>query len=47
MGNLLSKTDRKGQTIGYIYDVLNRLTAKRYPDSAAVNYTYDALSWMT
>jgi len=25
MGNLLSKTDRKGQTIGYTYDDLSRL----------------------
>ena len=40
-GNLLSKTDRKGQTIQYVYDVLNRLTQKTCPDSTSVEYVYD------
>lgn len=36
-----SKTDRKGQTIQYVYDALNRLTLKNYPDSTSVDYVYD------
>ena len=36
-----SKTDRKGQTIQYVYDALNRLTQKNYPDSTSAEYTYD------
>ena len=32
MNNLLAKTDRKQQTIGYAYDALYRLTRKTYPD---------------
>jgi YD repeat-containing protein len=34
-GNMLTKTDstdRKGQTIQYVYDALNRLTKKQYPN---------------
>ena len=38
---MTSKTDRKGQTINYVYDALNRLTRKLYPDSTEVNYVYD------
>jgi YD repeat-containing protein len=41
VGNLLSKTDRKNQTIQYVYDALNRLSSKTYPDSTAANYVYD------
>jgi YD repeat-containing protein len=41
VGNLLSKTDRKGQTIQYVYDALYRMTQKSYPDSTAVEYMYD------
>jgi YD repeat-containing protein len=33
--------DRKGQTILYVYDSLNRLTQKTYPDSTTAEYTYD------
>ena len=33
MNNLLTKTDRKGQTINYGYDALYRLTSKTYPNS--------------
>jgi RHS repeat-associated protein len=47
MNNLLSKTDRKGQTINYGYDALYRLTSKTYPDSTAVNYSYDASNRLT
>ena len=39
--NLTSKTDRKGQTIQYVYDALNRLTQKSYPDATSANYVYD------
>jgi YD repeat-containing protein len=41
VGNLTSKTDRKGQTINYVYDALNRLTHKGYPDTTGVDYIYD------
>ena len=41
MGNLLSKTDRKNQTIQYVYDALYRLSSKTYPDTTAVEYAYD------
>jgi YD repeat-containing protein len=41
VGNLLSKTDRKNQTIQYVYDALYRLTSKTYPDSTSVEYAYD------
>ncbi|HEV2247640.1 MAG TPA: RHS repeat-associated core domain-containing protein [Terriglobia bacterium] len=47
MGNLLTKTDRKGQKITYSYDNLYRLSTKTYPDSTAVTYSYDALSRLT
>jgi RHS repeat-associated protein len=47
MNNLLSKTDRKEQTISCGYDALYRLTSKTYPDSTAVNYNYDPLSRLT
>ena len=30
-----------GQTITYLYDALNRLTSKTYPDTTAVDYVYD------
>ena len=35
MNNLLTRTDRKGQTINYGYDALYRLTSKTYPDSTS------------
>ncbi len=38
---MTSKTDRKGQTITYVYDDLNRLTSKTYPDTTSVAYIYD------
>src|SRR5882724_8163643 len=38
---LTAKTDRKGQTINYVYDALNRMTQKNYPDSTSVEYVYD------
>ena len=47
MNNLLTKTDRKQQTIQYAYDALYRLASKTYPNSTAVNYTYDVLSRLT
>jgi RHS repeat-associated protein len=39
--NMTSKTDRKNQTINYVYDGLNRLTKKQYPNSTEVDYIYD------
>ena len=36
-----SKTDRKNQTIQYVYDALYRLTSKTYPDQTSVEYAYD------
>ena len=47
MNNLLAKTHRKQQTIGYAYDALYRLTGKTYPDQTAVGYAYDPLSRLT
>jgi len=41
VGNLTSKVDRKNQTIQYVYDALNRLTHKGYPDATGVDYVYD------
>jgi YD repeat-containing protein len=41
VGNLLSKTDRKGNTIQYVYDALYRLMQKTYPDQTSVDYAYD------
>jgi RHS repeat-associated protein len=35
---------RKNQTIQYVYDALNRLTQKSYPDTTSVNYIYDLAS---
>ena len=45
--NLTSKTDRKNQTITYLYDALNRLTSKTYPDTTAVDYVYDLVGKIT
>jgi len=36
-----SQTDRKSQTIQYVYDALYRLSSKTYPDTTAVEYAYD------
>jgi len=38
-GNVKTFTNRAGQTIGFTYDALNRLTARNLPDSGA--YVYD------
>ena len=46
MNNLLSKTDRKGQTINYGYDALYRLTNKSYTNYSA-GYSYDPLNRLT
>ncbi len=37
----------RGDFLAYTYDQLNRLTGKTYPDSTAVNYTYDNDSRLT
>jgi RHS repeat-associated protein len=47
LGNLLSKVDRKGQTITYGYDSLNRLTSKTLGSTGSVTYTYDNLGRLT
>jgi RHS repeat-associated protein len=47
VGNLTSKIDRKNQTIQYVYDALNRLAQKNYPDSTSVDYFYDLASKVT
>jgi RHS repeat-associated protein len=47
LGNLLSKVDRKGQTITYGYDSLNRLTTKTLGATGSVTYTYDNLGRLT
>ncbi|MGH9396158.1 MAG: RHS repeat-associated core domain-containing protein [Terriglobia bacterium] len=41
-GNVLTRTDARGITTTYKYDVLNRLTAKSYSDGTPVaNFVYD------
>jgi len=40
-GNLVSQTDAKQQTIGFVYDPLNRVTLKDYPSGTDVVFTYD------
>jgi YD repeat-containing protein len=39
--HLTSKTDRKNQTIQYVYDSLYRLSTKTYPDQTDATYIYD------
>ena len=41
VGNLTGKQDRKGQKIEYVYDALDRMAHKGYPDSSGVDYFYD------
>lgn len=49
--NVTSRRLRDGQTIGYVYDNLNRVTAKNTPGDAyldwSVGYTYDLLGRLT
>jgi RHS repeat-associated protein len=42
-GNLLTKTDARGITITYGYDLLNRLTQKSY-SGLTISYAYDAVN---
>ncbi len=42
VGNVISKTDRKGQTTTYTFNNANRLTVITYPDETTTEYTYDA-----
>jgi RHS repeat-associated protein len=37
----VNKTDRNSHSILYVYDALNRLAHKGYPDSTGVDYVYD------
>jgi RHS repeat-associated protein len=39
---LTSKTDNRGQVIGYVPDALHRVTSKSYNGTFAATYTYDA-----
>jgi len=42
-GNVISKTDARGITTNYAYEVGNRLTQKTYSNNdPAVTYSYDA-----
>src|SRR5206468_4096710 len=41
-GNLATKTDFMGRTIGYSYDSNNRLTGKSYPAATNVGFSYTA-----
>ena len=44
-GNMSSKTDARGIAVAYIYDTLNRLTGKQYPDGTSSScYRYDVPS---
>jgi len=40
-GNILTKTDRRGQTTTYTYDKLNRLTKVAYADGTTDTYHYN------
>ena len=42
VGNVTSRTDRKGQTTTYAFDNANRLTQITYHDSTYMKYNYDA-----
>jgi RHS repeat-associated protein len=45
-GNVITKTDARGITTTYSYDVLNRLTQKSYSDGTpTANFFYDANVW--
>jgi YD repeat-containing protein len=47
-GDLTSKTDARGITIGYTYDALNRLLAKSYPTGTPSScFQYDSSSLVT
>ncbi len=41
--NLVSMTDRKGQTTTYTYDLMNRMTRADYADGSWTSYAYDAI----
>jgi len=43
-GNVTSRKTRKGDTIGFTYDTLNRLTTKTAPSEPTVTYSYDLSS---
>lgn len=47
VGNLTSKTNRKGETITYTYDDIDRLDCKSRPDGKQAYYSYDTLGRMT
>jgi hypothetical protein len=36
-----ARSNRKNQTILYVYDALNRLSHKGYPDATSGDYVYD------
>jgi RHS repeat-associated protein len=46
-GNVIQKTDRKQQVIGYAWDGLHRLQQKSYQDGTNVRYTWDSASRLT
>ena len=41
LGRALKVTDHAGKEVGYTWDALNRRESITYPDSSAVNYSYD------
>ena len=45
--NTVSKTKADGRTITYIYDVLNRLVERNYPDNTSDVFQYDAAGNIT
>ncbi|KPL08093.1 hypothetical protein AMJ86_01930 [bacterium SM23_57] len=42
-GNVISHTNRRGQTIIYTYNNLGQMTSKKYPDGSTVTYDYDSV----
>lgn len=47
VGNLTSATNRRNQTISFIYNAQGQVTRKSYPDGRTINYSYNARGNLT
>ena len=47
LGSVLTRKTRKGDTITFTYDTLNRLATKAAPSEPTVTYTYDLVGRLT